>query len=474
MHIFLEKRCCSIHTGISNAKEFFMRIIDVLVVGGGASGLQAAITTKTTYPDKEVVLVRKEQQVLIPCGIPYIFGTLSDSSKDILPDKLLTSVGVEIVVDELIEIKVKEHQCVLASNEIIQYTKLILALGSIPTKPAWLKGADLENVFTIPKNKEYLDQVLVALSSLKEVMVIGAGFIGVEVSDELNKKGYKVTLLEIEKTILNRAFDDEFGVLAQEHLQERGVRVIVGKGVSEIKGKNGKVSEVVLSTGELLKADAVILSMGYAPNTQVAKEAGIELNDFGFIKTCEYMRVLPCSIDIVAVGDCAEKRDFVTRKIDRTMLASTACAEARTAGMNLYSLSPCKPFTGTIAIYATAIGSHAFGTAGITEAKAMQENFSVICGSFTGMDTHPGNLEHSHKQMVKLIVASDCGMILGAEVYGGASTGELTNAIGFLIQNHVTVKQLLTMQIGTQPLLTGSPAAYPLVKAAEVIVKKMH
>ena len=71
-----------------------MRMIDVLVIGGDASGLQAAITTKTTYPEKEVVLVRKEKEVLIPCGIPYIFGTLSDSSKDILPDKLLTSVGV--------------------------------------------------------------------------------------------------------------------------------------------------------------------------------------------------------------------------------------------------------------------------------------------------------------------------------------------------------------------------------------------
>ncbi len=451
-----------------------MRIIDVLVIGGGASGLQAAITTKTTYPEKEVVLVRKEKEVLIPCGIPYIFGTLSDSSKDILSDKMLTSVGVEIIVDELVEIKVKEHQCIFTSNETIQYSKLILALGSIPTKPGWLKGADLENVFTIPKNKVYLDQMLQSLASLKEVLVIGAGFIGVEVSDELNKKGYKVTLLEIEKTILNRAFDDEFGLLAQEHLVERGVKVVTGKGVTEIKGKDGKVAEVVLSSGEHMKADAVILSMGYAPNTAIAKQAGIELNDFGFIKTCEYMRVLPCTSDIVAVGDCAEKRDFITRKIDRTMLASTACAEARTAGMNLFSLSPCKPFTGTIAIYATAIGKHAFGTAGITEAKAIQENFAVICGSFTGMDTHPGNLDHSHKQMVKLIVASDCGMILGAEVYGGCSTGELTNAIGFLIQNRVTVKQLLTMQIGTQPLLTGSPAGYPLIKAAEVVVKKLR
>ena len=186
------------------------------------------------------------------------------------------------------------------------------------------------------------------------------------------------------------------------------------------------------------------------------------LNEFGFIRTCEYMRVLPCSTGIIAVGDCAEKTDFITRKLDRTMLASTACAEARTAGMNLYTLSPCKSFTGTIAIYATAFGEHAFGTAGI------------ISGSFTGVDTHPGNLAHSHKQTVKLIVASDCGMILGGEVYGGYSTGELTNAIGFLIQNRVPVKALLTMQIGTQPLLTGSPAGYPLIKAAEVIIKKMR
>jgi len=451
-----------------------MRKVDVLVVGGGASGLQAAITTKSTYPEKEVVLVRKEEQVLIPCGIPYIFGSLSDSSKDILPNKPLTSVGVEIVIDEISDIEVDGHSCKTISGETYHYEKLILALGSKPTLPKWLKGANLENVFTIPKNKIYLDDMLSKLSEVKKVIVIGAGFIGVEVSDELNKKDYDVTLVEIEKTILSRAFDEEFGKIAEDHLKQRGLNLITGKGVSEIKGENNKVSKVLLTSGEELEADAVILSMGYAPNTEIASKAGIELNQFGFIKTCEYMRVLPCSNDIIAVGDCAEKRDFVTRKLDRTMLASTACAEARTAGMNLYTLSPCKPFTGTIAIYATAIGEHAFGTAGITESKAIQEDFAIISGSFTGVDTHPGNLKSTHSQTVKLIVAADCGMILGGEVYGGTSVGELTNAIGFLIQNRVTVKALLTMQIGTQPLLTGSPAGYPLIKAAEVVVKKMR
>jgi NADH oxidase (H2O2-forming) len=452
----------------------FMRSVDVLVVGGGASGLQAAITTKSTYPEKEVVLIRKEQKALIPCGIPYIFGTLSDSDKNILPDKLLTSVGVEIVIDEMKDILIKDHTCHTKGGEVFHYEKLILALGSIPTKPAWLKGADLENVFTIPKDKIYLDDMVARLAHVKRVVVIGAGFIGVEVSDELNKKEYDVTLVEIENTILSKAFDTEFGKLAEEHLRERGVKLVTGQGVAEIVGENGKVCKVALSSGETIEADAVVLSMGYVPNTAVAAQAGIELNEYGFIRTCEYMRVLPCSTDIVAVGDCAEKRDFVTRKLDRTMLASTACAEARTAGMNLDTLSPCKPFTGTIAIYATAIGEHAFGTAGITEARAIQENFAIISGSFTGVDTHPGNLSHSHKQTVKLIVAADCGMILGGEVYGGFSIGELTNAIGFLIQNRVTVKALLTMQIGTQPLLTGSPAGYPLIKAAEVIAKKMR
>ncbi len=451
-----------------------MRKVDVLVIGGGASGLQAAITTKSTYPEKEVVLIRKEKQVLIPCGIPYIFGTLGASDKNILPDKNLTGVGVEIVIDEVTAINVEERSCSTTGVGPIKYEKLILALGSIPTLPPWLKGRELENVFTIPKNKIYLDEMLAKLEPLKKIVVVGAGFIGVEVSDELKKKGYEVILVELEETILNRAFDEEFGKIAEEHLLERGVKVVTGKGISEIKGKEGKVDKVILTNGESIAADAVILSMGYSPNTAIAKEAGIELNEHNFIKTCEYMRVLPCSTDIVAVGDCAEKRDFITRKLDQTMLASTACAEARTAGMNLFNLSPCKPFTGTIAIYATAIGEHAFGTAGITEFKAQQENFAVISGIFAGVDTHPGNLPHTHQQMVKLIVAADCGMILGGEVYGGYSTGELTNAIGFLIQNRVTVKALLTMQIGTHPLLTGSPAAYPLVKAAEVIAKKMR
>lgn len=447
--------------------------INVLVIGGGASGLQAAISAKTYHPEKSVMVVRSEEKVLVPCGIPYIFGSLHSSDKNILPDKMLVDIGVEITIAEVIDVDIKNKVCNLSNNNKLYFEKLIFATGSIPTIPKWLKGGDLENVFTIPKNKTYLDEMYAKLKPLKKIITIGAGFIGVEMSDEMNKVGWDVTLIEIETSILNKAFDKEFGDKAEELLKSRGVKVITGKGVKEIIGKDGKVKKVILTTGEELDADAVILSMGYIPNTKLAEKSGIELNKYGFIKTCEYMRVDNCSSDIYAVGDCAEKRDFLTRKLSTTMLASTACAEARVAGMSLYNLSPCKAFSGTIAIYDTAIGNTAFGTAGIIESKATEENFSVVVGSFTGMDKHPGSLEGMHPQTVKLIVASDCGMIIGGEVYGGSSVGELTNSIGFLIQSHTNIKSLLTAQIGTHPLLTGSPAAYPLIKAAEVVAKKM-
>lgn len=451
-----------------------MEKVNVLIIGGGASGLQAAISAKTYHPEKSVMVIRIEEQVLVPCGIPYIFGSLHTSDKNILPDKMLTDIGVQIKVAEVKAIDIQKKFVTIPEDKKIYFEKLIFATGSIPTKPAWLKGGDLENVFTIPKNKIYLDEMYDKLKPLKKVITIGAGFIGVEMSDEMNKVGWDVTLIEIESSILSRAFDKEFGDKAEELLKSRGVKVITGKGVKQIVGKDGKVSKVILTTGEELEADAVVLSMGYVPNVKLAAEAGIELNKYGFIKTCEYMRVDSCSSDVFAVGDCAEKRDFLTRKLSTTMLASTACAEARVAGMSLYGLSPCKSFGGTIAIYDTAIGDTAFGTAGIIESKAIEEDFSVVVGSFTGMDRHPGKLEGMHEQTVKLIVAADCGMIIGGEVYGGLSAGELTNSIGFLIQSHVNIKTLLSAQIGTHPMLTGSPAAYPLIKAAEIVAQKMR
>ena len=449
-----------------------MKTTDVLVIGGSAAGMVAALTGKSSWPKKNFILVKKQKEMMVPCGIPYIFGTLDSSNMNLMPvDTSLEKAGITSLVDEVISIDTGNKTADLAGGETIQYDKLVIATGSTPVKPKWLKGGEKDNVFVIPKDKIYLDEMVSKLRNLKKVIVIGAGFIGVEFSDELLKHNHEVTLVEKLPDILSLAFDVEISKKISEILVQRGLKIVTGNGISEILGEK-KVESVRLESGEIIKSDAVILSVGYKPNTELARKSDIYVDESGFIAVDEYMRTHVK--DIFAVGDCAQKRDFVTRARVATMLASTACAEARIAGMNLFNLNVVKTFSGTIAIYSTAIGNTGFGTAGVTEARAKAEGIDCITGTFEGIDRHPGNLPDAHKQLVKLIAARQSGVIIGGEVIGGLSAGELTNVIGLAIQNRMSVNSILTSQIGTHPCLTASPAGYPLIKAAEIIHGKMR
>ena len=134
-----------------------MEKTNVLVIGGSAAGIVAATTAKSFHPDKDVLLVRKEKLAVVPCGIPYIFGSLESSEQNIMSDTTLTNAGVISKIDEVVSIDQQDKTCMTADGTEISFEKLVLALGSNPTIPEWLKGTDKENVFTIPKDKEYLD-----------------------------------------------------------------------------------------------------------------------------------------------------------------------------------------------------------------------------------------------------------------------------------------------------------------------------
>ena len=472
---WLEIRILHYYNGLENRIErgtiVMKKInIDVVVIGGSAAGLVSAMTTKSFHPTKEVMVIRKEEKVMIPCGIPYVFGTLGTTEGNILPDKGLQNLGVKIKIDTVEKINVEEHSVETKDGTIITYEKLIIATGSRPFVPKNLKGTNLENVFTVPKNKEYLDMFNEKLKGHKKVVIIGAGFIGVEFADELNKLDKEVTLVELQEHILSATFHKDTCSIAEEQLSKRGVKIISGVAVKELVGTD-KVEKVLLQDGTTIDADAVVLSIGYTPNIDLAKDSGISCNKQGFIKVDTYMRTH--QKDIFACGDCAQKRHFITGKIIPVMLASTACAEARVAGMNLYDLSTIKTFSGTIGIYSTNIGDTTFGVAGLTEKEAVEDGLTVVTGIFKGMDRHPGSLNNPHYQQVKLIANRNCGLILGGEVVGGVSAGELTNVLGFIIQNKMTITDLLCSQIGTQPMLTASPAAYPIIKAAEMVARKV-
>ena len=443
---------------------------DILIIGGSAAGVMTAITAKDRHPEKSITIIRKEAQVMVPCGIPYIFGSLQCSDQNIMPDKMLLDSGIKIVVDEVSSIDKEASTCKTKSNGTISYEKLIFATGSTPRVPTWLKGTDLDNVFVIPKNKIYLDELNEKLKDKNSIVIIGGGFIGIEMADELHKVGKNVTIVEMLPHVLGAVFDDKTATKAHNVLLSRGVKIEAGSGIKSING-NKIVSSVTLANDKVLDADAVILSMGYAPNTTLAKETGLEVNEFDQIVVDEFRRSQ--FENIFAAGDCAQKKDFITGKRTPIMLASIATFEGKTAGLNLYGIATTKNISGTVAMFSTTIGEDVFATAGYTKSAALKEGLNIISASFDGIDKHPATIYGTKALSVELIVMKNSGRIIGGTLSGGNSAGELVNVLGFAVQSRMTVHELYVMQVATHPLLTGSPVAHPLIKAAEIAAKQL-
>ncbi|NJE09701.1 FAD-dependent oxidoreductase [Thermococcus sp. MAR1] len=441
---------------------------DVVIIGASAGGLTTAIAAKRFYPDKSVLVIKREDVGMIPCGIPYVFGTFESVDDDILPaEKFLEPLGVDVLTDEVTEIDARARLVRTASGKEIAWEKLVIATGSKPVKPEF-PGSELEGVYTVPKDYRYLKEFRERVKTAERIVIVGGGFIALEVGDEIRKLGKDVTLL-VRSRLLRNSFDPEFSKMVEERLRERGINVVYGD-VERLLG-NEHVEKVRLVDGRELPADLVIFSIGYRPNVELAVNAGLRVTRYG-IWTDEYMRT--SYPDIFAVGDCVEHRDFFTGKPYGLMLASTATFEARIAGANLFKLQIVRENRRTIGVYSTHVAGLTLAAAGLTEEAAKKEGFEVIVGYGKGPDRHPAKFPDTSMVTVKLIFSRDRGAILGAQIAGGKSVGEMINVLALAIQKRLTASELYTLQIATHPLLTASPVGYQILQAAEDALAKLR
>jgi NADPH-dependent 2,4-dienoyl-CoA reductase/sulfur reductase-like enzyme len=440
-----------------------MRKTDVLVIGGSAGGILTATTCKKVYKDKEVVLVRKTNTVMVPCGIPYIFGTLNETGKNRIPDTIITNPGCELIISEAVKLDSEAHLVTLSNGDSIQYDKLVIATGSNPIIPKFIPGYELGNIFAIYKSEDYLADLLLKIAPMTNIAVVGGGFIGVEFAEQLRILGKNITLIEMQDQCLQQAFDSEICTVAEEELKTNGIVVKTGVKVAKFNGEV-KVSSIELSNGETLQTDGVILGMGVVPNSSLAKEAGLKLDQRNAIIVDEYMRT--SAKDVFAVGDCADKKRFFTGKSMPVLLASTAALEAKVAAANLFGLRYIRENRGTISAFSTKIFKKTFASAGIGERRALEEGFEIVIGKFATMDKHPGSLPGSTKIELKLIFVKTSGVLIGAQIIGGESIGEMINILSLAIQKGLTANELNTFQTATHPLVTASPIAYPINAAA--------
>lgn len=444
-----------------------MKESDVVIIGGSAAGITAAITARRHYPDKTILIIRKEGKVPIPCGIPYICGTVGSPDNNLIPDEVLEKNSIDLLVAEATSVD-RAARVVKTNSEDVKYDRLVIAAGSIPLAPP-IKGIDMEGVFAIIKDIPYLSELQDALKGAKDVVIIGGGFIGIEFADEIKKSGVdNVTIVEIAPHCLSLAYDDEFCIEMQNNLKDRGIKIMTEAKVDSIKG-NGKVTGVALADGREIKADLVVLGIGASSNGKLAEDAGLDMANHGAVEVDRNMKT--SDDNIFACGDCASKVSFFSGKPSPLKLASIATFEARIAGANLFGIK--RDSIGTVGVWSTAVADLAMGTAGLTEKMANDAGYVTVSATVSSPNRHPGGMPGMKPMQMKLVFEKSSGTILGGQVMGDAAVGEVINALSACIQQKMTAEDIAMFQTGTHPALTASPISYPMVNAAEIAIQQM-
>ena len=428
----------------------------------------AAVTARKNNPEKKITLVRETEKCVVPCGLPYIFNRLPAVEKDLMSDKAYEANKIDLIIGEAVKVDPQNKKVNLKNGEEINYGKLVLATGSNPaTIP--IKGVELNGVYQIKKDIKYLEKLREEIIKAKNIVIIGGGFIGAELAEELSAMENKnISVVEILDHCLIANFDKEFALAGENKIKEKGVKLYLKTAVEEIVGEN-KAEKVKLNNGEEIPADLVIMAVGARPNIELAEEAEIKIIEKGGIWVDEFMKTN--TPDIFAIGDCAETKSFFTGEDSLVMLASVACYEARIAGANL-----CREEKdlikndGTVAAFSTCLDRLVLGAVGLNETAANKENIKIIIGQSEAPNHHPGTLPNTEMIKVKLVFDQSSKILLGGQVAGPENTAEMINLIAVAVQQKMTARELVNLQIATHPLITAPPTAYPVIKAAEAVL----
>ncbi len=339
--------------------------MDITIIGDGIAGNTTASIVKKHNTNANVTLISEESCPLYsPCVLPhYLAGSLSRDQIFLKGLKDYTREGIRTVFGERVEsIDTKNNQ-VFLSNQAVPYDKLVIATGSEAIVPP-IQGLDKEGIFAF-KSLSDADKLCSWLG--EKAVVIGSGFIGVEVAVALKKKGYKVHIVELLDWILPRAFDMKPAALLKELLEKNGIRVSVKEKVTNIIG-NGEVARIITDKQEV-KCDTVILAAGMKPNVGLAREMGLKIGKLGGIEVDSQMTT---NIgNIYACGDCTETTDFITGDKALNLLWHNAKQQAEIVANNC--LGDDRQYHGSMNITGVDIFGTQAVSIGITTANIHPE-----------------------------------------------------------------------------------------------------
>lgn len=446
----------------------------LVVIGGDAGGMTAASQARRLRPPEDLEIVAFERgnyTSYSACGIPYLLGGVLDTLDQLVvrsPEEFRARSQIDARTNtEVTAIDLDERAVSVRGPDggsVEPFDHLLIATGGIPTRFDW-PGIDAEGIFGV----QVLDDAVAIGKALdagpKKAVVVGGGYIGLEMAEAFVNRGLDVTLLEGAAQPMS-TLDPDMGVLVADALRGLGVDVRCGEPVSGFDTSDGRVSAVVTGS-ETFPADIVALGLGTRPNVALANAAGVPVGPSGGIKVDRRMQT---EIEGVwSAGDCAEKFHLVSRRPVAIALGTHANKEGRVAGINIGGKYATYP--GVVGTAVAKVCGVEVARTGLKEAEAADAGFetvSVVVDSTTRAGYFPG----AEPIKTKMIVEERSGRLLGAQIIGKEGAAKRIDAIAMALWNEMTVDQIMHVDLSYAPPF--APVWDPVLITARAAWKKVQ
>lgn len=453
----------------------------VVIVGGVAGGASAAARLRRLSENTDIVVFEKGEYISFAnCGLPYYIGGEIESRPTLLlqtPESFHARFNVDVrVFSEVVSIDrtaktvlVKNHKTGDSYTE--SYDTLILSPGATPIKPD-IAGINSDHVFTV-RNIPDTDKIkdFIVKNSPKTAVIVGGGYIGIEMAENLCRAGLKVTVVEMQNQII-APLDYDMACDVHQYIESNGVTLLLGKTVTAIQDHDSSL-HVELNEGSI-GTDMLILTIGVTPETSLARNAGMELNERGAIRVDENM--LTSDENIYAVGDAVEVTDFVTGQKAVVPLAGPANKQGRIAADNICGIK--SKYSGTQGSAILKVFDLTVATTGINEKTAILLGIDYD-KAFTYSASHAAYYPGAQSMAVKTLFEKKTGKILGAQIVGFEGSDKRCDILAASIRFAATAKDLTQLELCYAPPFSSAKdpvnmAGYVIENLLEGKVKQFH
>ena len=437
----------------------------VIIVGGVAGGATTAARLRRLNENAEIILIERGNFISFAnCGLPYYIGDVIKNKKDLLvqtPENFNKRFNVDVrIKQEVIQINRKEKSVIIRNLETNQeyeenYDKLVLSPGASPINP--FKNIDTDKIRTLRNVEDSIEiKDYIEKNDVKNIAIIGGGYIGVEVAENLsNFKDIKITIIEKAPHLI-APLDKDMARFVHKVLTKNGVNIILNNGVKEIVKKDDELN-IVLEDKEI-NADFVVLCIGVKPEDELAKKAGLKVYEKGAIEVNNKMQTE--DEDIYALGDAVKIKNCVTEDMAHIPLAGPANKQARVVANNICNIQT--EYSGSIGSSILKIFNYNLGMTGINETTCKNYNIeykTIILSPFSHATYYPG----ATMLTIKALYESKTGRILGAQVFGKESVDKITDILATAIKMKMTAYDLEELDLCYAPPFSSAKSPVNLL-----------